>query len=265
MFHPMAPITFVSFRDQYDNPAGIITIQNLLTLKNWNHVVIQRKYDDGHLRVYSNGILVADKDEMDQIGIPPDGTFAIGNSLSDLSQQFTGYISCLQIFAKFLSEAEMEEVWKLCKRERWKTKPKVYVIEDTDSDKKCLTDVPPPPPPVPYIPSDDNFLSVTSLVNENVWRSVREHYNWEDTGVTSGYFHRVTTNGATGNEVINIGSFNTTDLRTCSRLCMRIKGCKTFGFEKTLQMSNRNPCVLYDVSHSHISDEFGFKYFALRQ
>ena len=52
----------------------------------------------------------------------------IGNTLNDDDQQFTGYMSCMQIFPGFLSEEEMDKIWTLCRQEYWKMRPKGNVI-----------------------------------------------------------------------------------------------------------------------------------------
>ena len=141
----------------------------------------------------------------------------------------------------------------------------VYLVGDSYPDKQCLTDVPPTAPPIPYHPTVDNQLTMTAVVNENLWRSIRAHYKWEDGGKTSAYFNIIAANGAPYQSDESIGSVNTTDMRTCSRLCMRIRGCQTFAYLGDGFVHEWKPCVLYDKVHKSLRKDTGFRYFAMTQ
>ena len=124
VFNPFDGSAVISFRDEYDIPAGIVVADGIAVADTWSHVVVQRAYKTGRISVFANGEKLVDEDDgfQDEITLPGVGQLWVGNtdpSTSEESQQFTGFVSCLQIFTEVLSQADIRAAQGFCLPDQW--------------------------------------------------------------------------------------------------------------------------------------------------
>jgi hypothetical protein len=62
----------------------------------------------------------------------------------------------------------------------------------------------------------------------------RQQLNWETSHRTTGYFKMKARNSKPS--VFSVGIVNATDTSVCTRLCMRIDGCKSFAMDEQLEL-----------------------------
>ena len=51
--------------------------------------------------------------------IPPGGAFYIGNAAKDKTQQFEGYVTCIQIYNNLLTDMQAPQSWESCLSKNW--------------------------------------------------------------------------------------------------------------------------------------------------
>jgi hypothetical protein len=124
VFDPYDGVAVVSFRDEYDIPAGIVVAEDIAKADKWTHFVVQRSYKTGRITVYADGKKVVDEDDefQDEITLPASGILRIGNTDpadADGDQQFKGFVSCLQIFTDNLKEGDIKAMQKFCLPDQW--------------------------------------------------------------------------------------------------------------------------------------------------
>lgn len=123
----------ITFRDQFDIPAGLILIDNPLKSNEWNHLVIVREFQTGRIHVYCNGanVYYGEDDEFpDNIPLEEDGLLIIGKAYIEevgpelgADEPFNGAVSCLQIFQYALVESAINEGLSFCQPEKWSYTP----------------------------------------------------------------------------------------------------------------------------------------------
>lgn len=124
VFDPLEGFAVISFRDEYDIPAGIVVADGIAVPDTWTHVIFQRAYKTGRITVYVNGERVVDEDDefQDEVSLPATGQLFLGNTdppNSEGDQQFEGFISCLQIFTHTLNTKDIIATQKFCLPEQW--------------------------------------------------------------------------------------------------------------------------------------------------
>lgn len=89
------------------------------------------------------------------------------------------------------------------------------------------------------------IITMSHLVNEKKWRDLKDHFRWEQSGKSDGYFRLTENKKAPLPGTLTIGNVKVVDLKTCVRLCIRVGGCMAFAF--TTSGSDVNKCLLFDV------------------
>lgn len=89
------------------------------------------------------------------------------------------------------------------------------------------------------------IITMSHLVNEKNWRDLKDHFRWEQSGKSDGYFRLTENKRAPLPGTLTIGNVKVVDLKTCARLCIRVGGCMAFAF--TTSGSDVNKCLLFDV------------------
>ncbi|XP_062583114.1 uncharacterized protein LOC134244896 [Saccostrea cucullata] len=264
VFDPYDGFAVVSFRDEYDIPAGIVVADNLAPADRWTHIYIQRSYKTGRITVYANDQKVVDEDDefQDEISLPASGTLRIGNTDppdSDGDQQFKGYVSCLQIFTENLKPDDVKEVSKFCLPEEWAPSSQVYFgPEDKTTGIRCKSD---PPEPTTSKPSPSQPLTMTHLVNERKWEEIRQRFHWKNSEKDNAYFRLYDQNTEPVPTIANISEVNAVDLKTCARLCLRVYGCMSFAFTST--GSDVRKCSLFDLIPTKYKTKQGVRFFTI--
>lgn len=124
VFDPLEGFAVISFRDEYDIPAGIVVADGIAVPDTWTHVIFQRAYKTGRITVNVNGENVVEEDDefQDEVSLPATGQLFLGNTdplNSEGDQQFEGFISCLQIFTHTLNTKDIIATQKFCLPEQW--------------------------------------------------------------------------------------------------------------------------------------------------
>ncbi|XP_061188890.1 uncharacterized protein LOC133197066 [Saccostrea echinata] len=264
VFDPYDGFAVISFRDEYDIPAGIVVADNLAPADSWTHIFIQRSYKTGRITVYANDRKVVDEDDefQDEISLPASGHLRIGNTEppdSDGDQQFKGVVSCLQIFTENVKPVDVKSVSNFCLPDEWNLGSQVYFgPEEKATGTRCKTD---PPESTSTIPSPNQPLTMTHLVNERKWEQVRTRFHWKNSKKDNVYFRLYDHNIAPVPVTANISKVNTADLKTCARLCLRVYGCVSFAFTST--GSDIRKCSLFDIMPTKFETKQGVKFFTV--
>ncbi|XP_033755349.1 uncharacterized protein LOC117338202 [Pecten maximus] len=249
----------VSFRDEYDNLAGLIPVEDLLVQDQWNHLVVQRKYTNGEITLYVDGIMKIQVDDgfQDNIPIPNSGMLAVGTVPNDPDQQFSGRVACLQVFDKLLTDkpGQPDNTWNKCQSDSWQVKPTLILLPDDDEPgQHCLAEV---------VEDLSNLISLTSLFNENKWQKVLQRFEWQDSARNAGYFSLVGKGTRPSVYVSALGFVNTTGVNVCSRVCLRVEGCQSFAVDR--ETADGVPCYLYNyVSRDLVTGSDAAKYYGMK-
>ncbi|CAC5418414.1 unnamed protein product [Mytilus coruscus] len=253
--------TVVSFRDEYANPTGLVAEEDLLKENEWNHLYIERQFESGRIKIYVNGKekVNANDDFQKNIPMPTGGTVYLGNAVakgaSEDDQQFTGYITCFQIYTGLVPKDNINEMWKNCLQKNWKYQPpEFYLI--SNENLKCVSSTPPTTPAPPPI---SNLVTRNILGIEKEWNEFRHQFNWKTSPRTTGYF--IVKAHDMKPSPFSFGIVNATDTRVCSRLCMRIEGCQSFSMdERTVDYVT---CHMYNSVYGDLVADPGSKYYTI--
>ncbi|XP_060081113.1 uncharacterized protein LOC132560466 [Ylistrum balloti] len=249
----------VSFRDEYDNPAGLVPVEDLLVPDQWNHLVVQRKYTDGEITIYVDGTKKIQVDDgfQDNIPIPNSGMLAVGSAPTEPDQQFSGRIACLQVFDKILVDkpGQPDNTWHKCLSDYWLVKPSLILLPDDDNPgQHCLAEA---------VEDLSNLISLGSVFNEDKWQQVLQRFQWLDSTRNFGYFSLVSKGTRPSVYVSALGFVNTTGVNVCSRVCLRVQGCQSFAVDK--ETIDGVPCYLYNyVSRDLVAGSAAAKYYGMQ-
>jgi len=121
---------------------------------------------------------------------------------------------------------------------------------------KCISDTPPPTPTPPVV---QNLMTRNVLTNEKRWDEFRQQFNWETSHRTTGYFKMKARDSKPS--VFSVGIVNATDTSVCTRLCMRIDGCKSFAMDEPTE--DFVTCHMYNSVYSDLIADDGSVYYTI--
>jgi len=118
--------------------------------------------------------------------------------------------------------------------------------------KMCLSD----PPGNATAPS---VVSMTVLTKGSEWENFLKSYNLQDSGNEAGYLKLLSRDQKPSSNDDFIGRFNVTSVKVCSRLCVRVDGCRA-----ALVDNAGTQCELFDEDEPTLFvDSPGSKYYVL--
>ena len=106
---------------------------------------------------------------------------------------------------------------------------------------------------------------MTTLTNELRWLAFLDHFGLEDSGKIYQKFRLQSQDKKSYSDDDLIGRFNVTDLKVCTRLCMRIDKCESFIIEPLHGDAGSRPCSLYDDTAISLSESIGSRFYAIQQ
>ena len=125
--------------------------------------------------------------------------------------------------------------------------------------KSCLTN---PPPDLEVTVGD--IVYTTTLTNELYWEAFLEKFSLDDSGRTTQKFKLQSRDRKSNSVDALIGQFNVTDIKVCTRLCMRVDNCQSFTVEPADSGANSRPCSLYEDTSLSLIESVGARFYVLK-
>ncbi|XP_067652848.1 uncharacterized protein [Haliotis asinina] len=252
---------FISFWDEYGVDVGSTALPDVLIADTWCHIVITREFLTGRIKVFNNGKLLEnlDDDFPNEIQLPSEGALRLGKSLDEPEDPFIGRISCFQLYSSAVSPEEAGKTKENCFPNAWKHTPQVFMERRfVDGEvRQCVSDG-----SKKASPSCD-VITMHCLAGGKAWNSVMATNNWASSSLDTAYFSVVSRDSVPEpqNEHL-LGTVSTKNRHVCSRLCMRVLGCKSFavgGYNST-----QKSCILIDRQLESTVARPGWKYYVMK-
>ncbi|XP_059161919.1 uncharacterized protein LOC131945003 [Physella acuta] len=259
-------LLFVSFWDEYGVSVGATALPDLLTSESWSHILVSRHYDTGRVKVYHNGAMVEDIDDdfPNRIRLPTRGSIRLGSSQKEEDARFRGRFACFQFYTTNPTEAEVKAAADFCLPDRWKVVPQIAMETKLVNgvEKECVRNYVAPFEDDEPEPKPCDVINMACLASGLNWKSVLKKHQWTPSAKDSANY-RLVERGVVPAPAdgLVLGEVMTVDKKLCSRLCLRVEGCKAFS--SVLHTANTTRCVLYSRVAESTRAEPGAVYFTL--
>ncbi|BFZ12869.1 hypothetical protein BsWGS_15907 [Bradybaena similaris] len=259
-------LLFVSFWDEYGVSVGATAIPDVLTANTWSHLVVSRQFDSGRIKIFHNGQNIDDIDDdfPNRIRLPTKGSIRLGSSQRDKNDvKFKGQFACFQFYTCALTDAEVATSKQFCLPEKWNMAPIIHLETRNveGQERQCVTGYV-APSEVDIQPKECHFIDMACLASGVNWNWVLSKNQWTASSRDNAHFQLIGRDRipmADGASVL--GNVQTTNKMTCSRLCLRIQGCKAFS--SLQQTTNTTQCILYNSISAASQIQDGARYFSL--
>ncbi|XP_052818410.1 uncharacterized protein LOC128244446 [Mya arenaria] len=250
----LANTFLVSFRDEYGMSAGMMYLVNFLTPHAWNLVTVTREYASGKIIVYKNGVELynADDEFSDVISFPSTGRLRLGKSQDpDDEDVFEGSFACVQLYEHRVPDSPQRSVAERCHPDHWNRQ--FHHFYQDSNGLKCLSD------PPSNKAMNTSVVSMTTVTKGSAWEAFLNQFDLNDSGNEVGYLKLRTRDQKPSTEDDLIGQYNVTNFKICSRLCVRVNGCRA-----ALVDGAGTQCKLYDDDEPALFvDDAGSKYYII--
>ncbi|CAG5121821.1 unnamed protein product [Candidula unifasciata] len=259
-------LLFVSFWDEYGVSVGATALSEVFLADTWSHLLISREFETGRIKIFHNGQNIDDIDDdfPNKIRLPVKGSIRLGSAQKDHNdQKFNGRFACFQFYTCVLTDAEVATSKEYCMPEKWNIVPKINLeTREVDGEvRQCVTGYV-APSEVDFQPKECDFIDMGCIASGVNWNWVLSKNQWTASSRDNAHFHLIGRDRVpVAAEGSVLGNVRTTNKMTCSRLCLRVHGCKAFSWLG--QTGNTTQCLLYKNILSATQIQEGARYFSL--